>query len=371
MTTPIANAFADEFVAFERETQKERYEDGLRLVEARIEQLSEGGESDAEKGQLQGLKDQARNLELLASLRTGDVQVIERASGQGTPVGSSDMRRLLLAALLGALIGIGAAFIRDRVDPRLKREEQLDGVLPGIPIVARIPRIGRKAADREVAAERFQLLQLDLEARARNSGDSNFLLVTSPGAGEAKSSTAANLALAIWQRGHSVTLVEADLRNPELSRLAGAKGPGVASVLRDEKTVEEVTQTVSLEPSSDNGTPRLAMSGDLMFIPAGAMGQDQARLFNNDALGKLFSQLINQSSSVVIDGPPLGLFGDMAPVAAMVDRVLVVVRLGHTRAGALQRLGEQLGRSGVEPFGFVVVGGPSADTSEYGSYYNR
>ena len=70
---------------------------------------------------------------------------------------------------------------------------------------------------------------------------------------------------------------------------------------------------------------------------------------------------------MLIDGPPLGLFSDMLPLAKKVDGVIVAVRLYHSRKDELERFAEQLVDSGVQPVGVVVLGS-SADSSAYEGY---
>jgi Mrp family chromosome partitioning ATPase len=62
------------------------------------------------------------------------------------------------------------------------------------------------------------------------------------------------------------------------------------------------------------------------------------------------------AETVIIDGPPLGIVADMLPIAKMVDGVLVVVRLEHTRTRPLKRLLEQFATAGLTPVGLVVIG---------------
>ncbi len=363
-TAPVANAFASEFVSFERETQVRRYRDALALVEGRIKGLGKGSKGSAE---LRRLKSQARDLRLLASLQTGDAQLIEQAASPGGETSLQSSRQLLIGGVLGLLVGLLAAFVRDRLDQRLKDEAQLAEALPGVPIIARIPRIGRRAASRQAAAERFHLLRSDLAALSADGRAGDFLLVTSAMPGEGKSSTAANLAVATAQRGDAVTLIEADLRNPELSRSLGLNGPGMAGVLRGEATIEQAIQSAELRAGGKGGLPRLASGGEVPFISAGEMGSDHRRLLNGDRLSDFLSQLSQRTSAVVIDGPPLGMFSDMAVLARLVDHVIVVVRLGHSRRRALGRLQDQLERAETEIVGVVVLEA-SVETSEYGSY---
>lgn len=364
-TAALANAFAESFVAFKRETENRQYQRALELVTQRIAELEGGDVSGIEAAELRRLRAQANNLRLLVSVPTGNTQVIEKASGVGTETGSGVGTSLLLGGLLGLLIGLAAAFLRDRLDPRIKSEAQLAGLLGGIPIIARIPAITRSPETKRAALERFHLLRTELEgAGVGNGGES--LLITSAMPGEGKSSTAANLALAISQRGEAAILLEADVRNPELSRLSGITAPGMADVLRGQATIEAALQDAAVYEGQKDG-PSLAAAGQVPFIPAGTTGDDHWQLFKEEPLRKFLGDLAPYSSLVVVDGPPLGMFSDMAVLARLVDRVILVVQIGKSSKRPLARLREQMAVAGLKPAGVVVLAA-AVETDEYRRY---
>ena len=364
-TAALANAFAASFVAFKKKTQQRQYERALGLVTQRISELQGGGTRASEAAELRRLRSQANNLRLLVSLGTGNAQLIEKATGLGYETGSDTGTGLLLGGMLGLLIGLAAAFLRDRLDPRIKSEAQLGGLLGGVPVIGRVPAITRSPETQRAALERFHLLRTELEGSGISNGGKS-LLITSAMPGEGKSSTAANLALAIGQRGEAAILLEADVRNPELSRLSGVSAPGMADVLRGQASIEAALQSATVREGQPDG-PSLATAGQVPFIPAGGAGEDHWQLFKEEPLRKFLTDLGPYSSLVVIDGPPLGMFSDMAVLARLVDRVIIVVQIGKSRKRALERLREQLAVAGLKPAGIVVLGA-AVETDEYRRY---
>jgi Mrp family chromosome partitioning ATPase len=81
----------------------------------------------------------------------------------------------------------------------------------------------------------------------------------------------------------------------------------------------------------------------------------------------LLDQARDEGRDTVIDGPPLGLFGDMLPLARRVDGVLVVIRLYHTTKRAVRSLLRQLETAGVQPRGIVVIGTDEQTDKLYGA----
>jgi Mrp family chromosome partitioning ATPase len=70
----------------------------------------------------------------------------------------------------------------------------------------------------------------------------------------------------------------------------------------------------------------------------------------------LLSEALQLADFVIVDAPPLAEVIDALELAALVDDVLVVVRLGQTRVPRLLRLGELLARSNIKPAGIAVIG---------------
>lgn len=173
------------------------------------------------------------------------------------------------------------------------------------------------------AAEQFRLLRTRLEARDK-FGRTQLLLVTSPRLGEGKTTTSANLALAMSQEfQHKVVLVEADLRRPTLAALFGVQeGPGLADVLMGAATLDDAL---------------VAVPGHHLFLlPAGAAATRSTELFGSPAMQRIVDGLRARFDRIVVDTPPVTL-ADTHVLARMADGVLIVVRAGVTPRPAVER----------------------------------
>lgn len=372
-TSPLANAYAAEFVRFRRDTDRRRYRKALAAVQARIADIRGPKPKKGRRArrlaataadELRALRFQARQLKLLSSIQTGGSHVIQKASGPGQKVGPDETRNLVIAGILGLLIGLALAFVRDRLDPRLKTESAVREAAPGVPILATIPRTGRRR--RWVAAEGFYTLRAAVDA-LDGSGRIKSLLVTGSTSGEGKSTTTVNLAAAMSSPERGVTVLEADLRHPALSRSLGVNGgPGVTNVLAGESSMEGALGRATISPDTKRRGPALFVRGEFQFLPAGPLPEAPASVLSDASLGRLLERATESSDTVIVDGPPLGMFGDMLPVARRVEGVILAVRLHHTKRGGLDRLLDRLSAAGIRPVGIVVLG--TGESSEYGRY---
>jgi Mrp family chromosome partitioning ATPase len=364
-----ADAYAKQYVEFRRDAVRARYDQALADVRDRIrrlEQSSGGGPAD----QLTQLRDQAQQLSLLASTRLPDATVIQRANGNAAAIKPEWGRNLALAGLVGLLIGLALAFVRDRLDDRVKSEEELAAVLPAVPILATVPRWRPGQRWRRDAAESYY--NLGVSVRSVNGSTANSYLVTSAVGEDGKSTTALNLALALGREGRNAMLVDGDLRRPRVTEMVNApRGDGFVKVLAGTAELGAVAQRHQFRTEQKNGwrrgrRPLVTIPGDVSVVPAGRTNTAPQRLITEQSAQELMSQAAAEDRYTVIDGPPLGLFGDMLPLARHVDGVVLVVRLYHTRKRALRSLLRSLDTAHVKPIGVVLLGTTSDSDNFYG-----
>jgi polysaccharide biosynthesis transport protein len=305
------------------------------------------------------LGDQLAQLRQLQS--SGDpTTTISALAPRPTSPTSPKTKLTLAAALFGGLIvGIGAAFGFDALDPRLRREEQLRDLF-GLPVLARIPRERRRKRGRPIlpdevsfgAAEGYRTLRTLLASRA--AGDPRAFLVTGSSPAEGKTTSAINLTAALAHGGSRVILLEADLRRPKIAATLGLTCTwGIENVLADEVDVEQ-----ALTPAEfDNASAEV--------IAVNHPGVHHANLLSFQAARRLINEALELADFVVIDSPPLTAVVDALPLAQLVDEVLVVARLGTSRVGKLTELHDLLLEEGSYPTGIVLIG----DSAERRYYY--
>jgi len=302
-------------------------------------------------------------LSQLEQLQSSNDPTITIASTADLPTGPSSPKTklALLAALFGGLIiGIGAAFGWDALDPRLRREQQLRELLR-LPILARIPR-ERSARKHQPmlpgelsfpAAEGYRTLRATLTTQAR--GAPRAFLVTGSAPSEGKTTSAINLAAAIAQAGSRVILIEADLRRPTIAAALGLSVRfGTEDVLIGEVDLEKALVSTRFE-----GVPLRVLS----VRQPGAELADRLSFATAQRLVKRAKEL---SDFVVIDSPPLTAVMDALPLAQIADEVVIVAKLGNPKLSKIAELHQLLTEHGKPPAGVLLIGQSGAPR---GSYY--
>ena len=167
------------------------------------------------------------------------------------------------------------------------------------------------------------------------------LQITSPGMGDGKTTTVANLGISIAQSGKRTLLVDADFRRPRLHELFGLSAPvGMATVLAGEATLDEAIQ--------QSPVPGLSI------LPCGPIPPNPAELLTSPRFQEVLAVLRERYDLVMIDTPPLLAVSDPAVVAPRVEGVLIVLRYSKDGRPSAQRAKQILDTLGVNVLGVVV-----------------
>ena len=184
------------------------------------------------------------------------------------------------------------------------------------------PRLITAMSPPGVAAEQYRALRTRI-AHTETGGAVNVVLVTSPGRGDGKSLTAANLGLAMAQEYQQrICVVDADLRASLQQRLFGlAEGVGLSDVLTGRAALEEALVTVE--------------EHHITVLPAGSPSAHPAELLGTTAMRRVIESLRSRFDRVIIDSPAATPLADVSILAPLVDSVIVVVRAGMTSKPAI------------------------------------
>jgi capsular exopolysaccharide synthesis family protein len=186
------------------------------------------------------------------------------------------------------------------------------------------PSLVAAIAPHSAVAEHYRAIRTRL-TQHDDAGPLRSILITSPGARDGKSVTAANLALTMAQEfQRNVVLVDADLRGSAVHSLFGIdRGPGLAEVLAGEATLDEA----------------LVYLPDyrLTILPAGSTPQFPTELLGSVTMRRAVDTLRARFDRILIDLPAVTPLADVGTVAPLADGVVIVVRAGVTQRPALDQ----------------------------------
>ncbi|MBI4898120.1 MAG: P-loop NTPase [Actinobacteria bacterium] len=387
----IANEYAHQYTRYRAGIDTAAVHNALDEVTTRIEQLEKAGDRNTS---LHGtLIDKQQQLRTLEALQTANSFVVRREN-LAEKVKPTPKRNAMLGLVLGVLLGIGLAFARDALDTRLRNAEQVAAEI-GLPLLARIPAPRHEHVGPVMlsdphgpGAETYRVLRGNLEF-AMLGRDIRTLMVTSSVQVEGKSTVISNLALALARGGHSVALVDLDLRRPSIERLFDINtGAGVTNVAIGRVSLKKACVNVPLDaapataeqngggslawtgPSSrrlDRAATKDAEQGRLDVLPCGAIPPDPGEFVGTEALGEIIRELRESYDLVLIDAPPMLRVGDPLTLARHVDGVFVVARLGVVTSAMSHELARMLSVAPMATLGVVVTG--TGEESAYAYAY--
>jgi capsular exopolysaccharide synthesis family protein len=310
------------------------------------------------------------------------LQPATSASRQASSVvGLTRGKSLVLGAIVSVLLAFGVAIMLDRSDSRLHTKEQAERQF-GLPVLAEVPLLSIRTRHRAAVygyqndnrvAEAYRSLRtalllfrdrLPLEVEAaelsgrmkgassvRTNGSRQVILVTSPEAGDGKSSTAANLAMAYAESGQSVLLVNWDLWRPIPARVFDAEdAPGVSEFLEaGNASLVHFVQSTSVP--------------GLHLVPAGKLGHQPGAQLDSEL--RLLEEARSLADVVIIDTAPLLGASVTRELVTMADVVVLASRAGRTTSPAAERTSELLERLGAPTLGVVLVGVPTGLFNDY------
>ncbi len=372
LAAKLANTYAQEFIAFRRDADRAKIAGAQQLVQTQLTQLARQGQRTG--ANVASLQNRAEELGILASLQTGNAELVQPAQTPATPSSPRTKRNVGLGLVLGLLLGIAAALLLERLDRRIKDVGELED-LYGLPVLCDVPESQALSSDPAGGIHGFAVTEAFSMLRARLryfniDREIRSLMVTSVGPAEGKTTVAQNLAAAAASSGSTrVLLIEADLRRPRLAAnldLAGA--PGLAEILTHGVSLPEVVQRVSLAPG-DSGRAEKTLD----VIVAGINPPNPAELLESEKMGDLLDRLAAIYDLVILDTPPAGLIADAIPLMSRVGGVVIVSSIGTSTRDGAAKFRHQLTRLDAPLLGVIAnrVKQRRGDRyyGGYGSYY--
>jgi polysaccharide biosynthesis transport protein len=292
------------------------------------------------------------------------LSTLEPAKLPTAPIGPNKSATILLAATIGFILAAAAAYLLEYLDDSMKNPEEVQKAL-GLTTLGAVPLLkiddGNEliivSQSQSPVSEAYRVLRTNLQFAAVGHA-LDTLMVTSPGPGEGKSMTTANLAAALAQSGRRVILIDGDLHRPRQHRVFGLRNnTGLTTAL-----------IANIAGSLDDILQDTGVTG-LRVLTSGPLPPNAAELLGSTRMRELLADLHTVADVVIVDSPPVTALSDAAVLAMQTDGVLLVLDAGKTRREMAKRATEALGRVQARVIGVVLNRMPARGAGYY--YYYR
>lgn len=327
------------------------------------------------------LLEQLKEADLRRMMNTNNIRMVDAPAEPKWPIAPRVSVNVMVAVLVGLVVGIGLVVLREQLDNTLKTPEDVEQRL-NVTFLGLLPEIAddedsdgkrkrRRRPARRIETELAPELLVHERptsgiAEAARSLRTNLMfmnpdqpyrkiLVTSAAPAEGKTTVAVSVAVSLAQGGQRVCIIDCDLRRPRLHRIFDRAGDiGLTNVLMGEATIEEAAKPT--------------MVPNLYCIPCGPIPPNSADVVASEKFRRFLEELGHHFDRIVLDSPPVIAVTDSAIVSTLVDGVLFVVRAFKT-SQAVCNSGLRTLRDVDAPIAGAVLNAVNLNRHEY-SYYH-
>jgi succinoglycan biosynthesis transport protein ExoP len=328
-------------------------------------------EVDSNRSTYEALLQKVKESSVSVALQATSIRVVDAAFPPLKPYKPNKAVNLAGGLLAGILLGVTSVALRHRSDRKVRKAGVIQRYLstPELGVVPSGAR-GRRRADSNVRAwldpnspvsESFRSVMTSVLFAAGSRGGFRLVVITSPEAGEGKTTVASNLGATFAATGRRVLLVDADLRRPRLHKVFDvAHSPGLLEF------ADEVNER-GAGASMDSFIEQTSVAG-LFLMPCGACAAGMANLLHTLRFTEVFSALRREFDVVVVDAPPLLCVPEVRVMSRLADGVVLVVRAGSTQVDEAINAERFINQDGGNLLGIVLNDAPLSSTPYYTRY---
>ena len=300
---------------------------------------------------------------LSGGLNVSNIQIVDTAMVDGGPIKPKRAKNILLALLVGLFGGASLAFFLEYMDDTIKTAEDVDKVLK-LPLLDIVPLTNPDKGPLFVlsdpksnTAEAYRTIRTGIMLSSLDEEPFKVLLVTSAIPNEGKSTTAANLAVAMAQMGERVLLMDMDMRRHNLHDFFDIENSvGISDLIIDQSRLSNAVQKIEAVPN-------------LYVITGGTKASNPSELLGSDRMKALITGLRGKFDRIILDSPPLMAFSDSLVLSRLADGVVLVAWGSRTHSAAIQQAVQSLKGINARILGLVLNKIDLARHASY-SYYS-
>ena len=397
--TSTPGSTSDSFASYQRllsqkltlEVEIKSLQNKMEILEGRIQTyrdklkgLSDKGfelamlqhEVDFDKNMYTLLRDEYERTQIATAAELASVTVVRWADAPTKPIRPDVKRNLLLAALVGLLLGGSFSLLKEFLNNTFRTPGEVERTLeiPGLGAVCELNHRRRNGNGQAIETLRKNLVTefkpkssvvdsyISIEANIRFSSFDRplkSLMVTSSMPGEGKSTTACNLAIIFSQLGRKTLLVDSELRHPVIHKIFGLKKEkGLSDVAVGNISLDEALRKVKLDGAAN-----------FYLMPPGHLPPNPSELMRSTTMDEITKGLKSRFDVVIFDSPPVNAVADSCILGRKIDGALLVIEAEKTDREAVRQAQEQLSKARVPLIGFVLNRVRPRSLRYYGYYY--
>ena len=322
------------------------------------------------------LTEKLKNAELIYNSAQPGITVRVDAIENREKIKPNVYDNLLLSFFIGLIGSTLILFLVEYFNNSIKTVEDLEKY--GLNILAIIPSIGsnkkrkskisnngyieRTLITREdpksPISEAYRTLRTSIMYSSESSdNNAKVVMVSSPGPGEGKTTTVANLAITYANLGKKTLLIDGDLRKPVINKVFNLdKDKGLTKYIVQNCSIEDIIQSSEID--------------NLNIICSGINPPNPSELLNSAKMKNLLNELRSKFDIILIDTPPIIAVTDALVLSKIVDNFILVCRSGVSQKGALDRSIKSLEQVGGKFDGAILNAISEGDNYGSGYYYN-
>lgn len=283
---------------------------------------------------------------------------------------------VLLLALAGCItVGAAAAFILEFADRTLRRPDQVEGEL-GLLSLGSVPRFnpretGRQTPSRRdvsvsgaqmselelginnwlsgVNGETLRYVKVMLDESLRPKKGARTLAIVSPNADEGKTAIALGLAMLMARSGKRTLLIDADVRDPSLTRALQPSAVGSTAL------------TLGASPFVVDSGKRRELGFHFLAVPRSPQAHP-SEVLASDAIAEMLQELRARYDYIIVDTPSLKPYVDVAASASLFDAFVMIAEAGRTTLDDIRHAVNRSGPISERLLGVLINKGPATDS---------
>jgi succinoglycan biosynthesis transport protein ExoP len=359
-------------------------------------------EVDVNKKLYEMLREKLEEARITEAQRVSDVSVVDPAVFPGGPVGTQKEMGVMIGALLGIIMGVALAFVRESLDTSVGTIDDVENItkLPVLGVVPSVPtrpkeekniwvKLKRRFLPEQKSEKEEAYIRLivhhepsssiaeacrNIRTNLKLNESKKTVLITSAGPREGKTTVLINLGLTVAQTGARTLLVSTDLRRPALDKTFGIpREPGINEIIAGRVTLEDALRNISDIMLGEIKLKEIIKSPgmeNVWILTGGHIPLNPAEILESSEMENLIKELRSRFDVVFFDSPPVLPVTDASLLASKVDSVILCYEVGRTSRDALLRAKVQLESVGAKISGIILNHTALQSETVYPYYYH-